>query len=275
MAGQWASLRGTALVAAARAVLREPQAALLVDIDGTLSRIAPTPEAATVSPAARDAVRALLGQLTVVAAISGRSASDARRMLDLPGVLYIGNHGMEARIGQYHWTHPEAEACRAQVARVLREVERCLPNADLGFESKGLTASIHYRGAADPAACREAVLAAVAASPDAAPLRITEGRQVVELRPPVAVSKGTAATCLLRRYGLCGALFLGDDRTDLDAVRALHTARAEGLARVLAVAVASAEAPAELLAEADGTVDGVAGVEALLAKLVAEDTGAP
>jgi hypothetical protein len=44
---------------------------------------------------------------------------------------------------------------------------------------------------------------------------------------------------------------------------------------VLAVAVASAEAPAELLAEADGTVDGVAGVEALLAKLVAEDTGAP
>jgi trehalose 6-phosphate phosphatase len=260
-------LRGAALVAAADALLRQPKAALLVDLDGTLSRIASRPELAAVQPAAREAVRALMGRLTLVAAISGRSAIDARRLLDLPGVLYIGNHGMEALVGTRYWAHPEAAACRGEVATALRETETCVQRPDVRYEPKGLTASIHYRGAADPEAAREAILAALAVIPQAAPLHITEGRQVVEIRPPVALSKGTAVGCLLRRYGLCAALYLGDDRTDLDAIHTLHTARAEGQAQALAVAVASSEAPPELLADADGTVDGVAGVEALLMAL--------
>ncbi len=262
-------LRGEALLAAAGEVLHQPGAALLVDLDGTLSRIAPRPELATIRPAAREAVRTLLGRLTLVAAISGRGAADARRLLDVPGVVYVGNHGMEALVGRRHWTHPEAAACREPIAITLREAARCVQRADVRYEPKGLTASIHYRGAADPEAAREAILAALASIPAAAPLRITEGRQVVELRPPVAVSKGTAVGCLLRRYGLRAALYLGDDRTDLDAMRTLHTAGAEGQARVLTVAVNSTEAPAELLAEADGAVNGVAGVEALLDALAA------
>ncbi|HWP29122.1 MAG TPA: trehalose-phosphatase, partial [Chloroflexota bacterium] len=87
--------------------------------------------------------------------------------------------------------------------------------------------------------------------------------------PPVAASKGSAVACLLRRYAVQAVLFLGDDRTDLDAVRVLQQARARGEVRGLAVAVASSETPPELLAEADATVDGVAGVEALLGSLAA------
>ena len=267
MSGEGAVLRGGALVAAAADLLRQPLAALLVDLDGTLSRIAPRPELATVRAPARRAVRTLLGRLTLVAAISGRSASDARRLLDVPGVVYVGNHGMEALVGRQRWAHPEAAACRAQIAAVLRAVAIGVQRGDVRYEPKGLTASIHYRGAADPEAAREAILAALSSLPEAAPLHITEGRQVIEIRPPVALSKGTAVGCLVRRYGLCAALYLGDDRTDLDAVRTLQTARAEGQVRALTVAVASSEAPPELLAAADGTVDGVAGVEALLTTL--------
>ncbi|HZS00189.1 MAG TPA: trehalose-phosphatase [Chloroflexota bacterium] len=261
------ALRGAALAAAATDLLRQPAAGLLVDLDGTLSPIAPRPELATIGRPVRRAIRALLRHLTIVAAISGRSASDARRLLDVPGVVYVGNHGMEALVGRKRWAHPEAAACRAQIAAALREVARCLQRDDVRYEPKGLTASIHYRGATDPEEARGAILAAVAAVPQAAPLRITEGRQVIELRPPVALSKGTAVGCLVRRYGLGAALYLGDDRTDLDAVDTLHTARAEGQVRALTVAVASPEAPAELLAAADGIVDGVAGVEALLTAL--------
>jgi trehalose 6-phosphate phosphatase len=269
MAGVPGSLRGPALVAAAAAVLREPAAALLVDLDGTLSRIAPRPELATIHPSARRAVRTLLGRLTLVAAISGRGASDARRLLDVPGVVYIGNHGMEALVGHQYWAHPEAAACRAHIATVLHDVAVCIQRADVRFEPKGLTASIHYRGVADPEAARETILAALAALPEAAPLYITEGRQVIEIRPPVALTKGTAVGCLVRRYGLRAALYLGDDRTDLDAVRTLQTARAEGQVHALTVAVTSSEAPTELLAAADGTVEGVAGVEVLLGALAA------
>jgi trehalose 6-phosphate phosphatase len=261
------ALGGPALVEAAADLLRQPAAALLVDLDGTLSQIAPRPELATIAPATREAVRALLRRLTLVAAISGRSATDARRLLNVPGVVYIGNHGMEALIGQQHWAHADAAACRGQIARVLHDVAVCVKRGDLRYEPKGLTASIHYRGVSDPEVARSAVLAALSALPEAAPLHITEGRQVIEIRPPVAVSKGTAVSCLVRRYGLCAALYVGDDRTDLDAVRTLQTARAEGHVRALTVAVASAEAPEELLDATDGAVNGVSGVEALLGAL--------
>jgi trehalose 6-phosphate phosphatase len=174
---------------------------------------------------------------------------------------------MEALVGRRRWTDPEAAAGRQRVADVLRALEARLQRDDVRYESKGLTASIHYRGAPDPEAAREAILAALAGLPQAAGVRVTEGRQVLELRPPVAASKGTAVPCLIRRHALCAALFLGDDHTDLDAVRALRVAQAEGQVRALAVAVASAETPRDLLAEADAVVDGVAGVEALLVAL--------
>jgi len=247
-------------------VLAVAPSGLLTDLDGTLSPIAPTPELARVAPGARVALRALVRRLAVVAVLTGRSAMDARRMLRVPGVTYVGNHGMEALVGRRRWIHPDAARAAPAIAAVLAGLPARLRRDDVRYEPKGLTASIHYRGARDAPAARAAILAALAALPEAATLRITEGRRVVELRPPIEVSKGTAAECLLRRGSLRGALFLGDDRTDLDAMRALHAARARGV-RTLAVAVASAEAPPELLAEADGVVESVAAVEALLGAL--------
>jgi trehalose 6-phosphate phosphatase len=256
-------------VAAARAVLDEGPAGLLCDVDGTLSPIAPRPELAVVRPPTRRALRALGRRLAVVAAVSGRSADDARRLVRVPGIVYVGNHGMEAVVGRRRWTHPQAGRFRLVLAGVLRDLRVRLADENLLYEPKGLGASIHYREAADPERTRATILATLAALPQATALRVTEGRLVVELRPPVAASKGTAVTCLLRRHRLRAALFLGDDRTDVDAMRALRVARAEHGVRTLAIAVASAEMAAELLAEADGVAEGVDAVEALLGALVA------
>jgi trehalose 6-phosphate phosphatase len=255
-------------VAEARAVLAVAPCGLLTDLDGTLSPIAPTPELARVAPGARRALRALVGRLALVAVVTGRSAPNARRMLRVAGVTYVGNHGMEALVGRRRWTHPDAAHAAKAIAAVLAALPSRLRRDDVRYEPKGLTASIHYRGSRDPDAARAAILAALDALPEAASLRVTEGRQVVELRPPVDATKGTAAVCLLRRAGLRAALFLGDDRTDLDAMRALHAARARGV-RTLAVAVASAEAPPELLAQADGAVESVAAAVELLTALAA------
>jgi trehalose 6-phosphate phosphatase len=269
MAGEGQLLRGPALVEAARELLGERPAGLLCDIDGTLSPIALRPELAIVRTPARRALRVLVRRLALVAAVTGRSADDARRLLRVGGLVYVGNHGAEAVVGRRRWTHPAAARYRLVLAGVLHDLAVRLAGQPVRFEPKGLGASIHYRGAADPAAARAAVFAALAALPQASVLRITEGRQVVELRPPVTVSKGTAVACLLRRYGLRAALFIGDDRTDLDAMRVLRAARAAGEVRALTVAVASAEMPGELLSEADGVVDGVSAVEELLAGLTA------
>jgi trehalose 6-phosphate phosphatase len=267
--GEGDLLRGPALVAAARAVLDEGPAGLLCDVDGTLSPIAPRPEMAVVRPRTRRALRTLARRLALLAAVSGRSADDARRLVRVPGIVYVGNHGMEAVMGRRRWTHPQAGRFRQVLAGVLRDLRIRLAGEELLYEPKGLGASIHYREAADPERTRAAILTTLGALPQATALRVTEGRLVVELRPPVAASKGTAVTCLLRRHGLRAALFLGDDRTDLDAMRALRAARAENELHTLAVAVASAEMPAELLTEADGVAEGVDAVEALLAALAA------
>jgi trehalose 6-phosphate phosphatase len=69
---------------------------------------------------------------------------------------------------------------------------------------------------------------------------------VLEVRPPVEADKGTAVRRLLEERSLRRALYAGDDRTDLDAFRAL-----DGLEVAVRVAITSPEAPPQLVREAD------------------------
>jgi trehalose 6-phosphate phosphatase len=257
------------LLAAATSILHGSRPGLITDLDGTISAIAGTPEEAKISPAVRRSLRGLSSRLTLTAIVTGRAASDARRLVRIAGVVYVGNHGLEGVTGRQHWVHPGAARAQPLVEQALAQAQAALGGVPVRYESKGLTASIHYRGTPSPAATRKAILEALSTIPEARQLVIREGRQVVELRPLGDVTKGTAVTCLLKKFNLDGALWLGDDRTDLDALRALHAARAGGQARALAVAVASAEAPPELLQEADAVLPDVAAVEALLVSLAA------
>ena len=78
-----------------RAVLALRPLGLFSDIDGTLSAIAPTPDAAALLPGVADLLTQALSTFDLVAAVSGRTAVDARALVGLPGILYIGNHGLE------------------------------------------------------------------------------------------------------------------------------------------------------------------------------------
>ena len=60
--------------------------------------------------------------------------------------------------------------------------------------------------------------------PDPGRLKLTEGKKVFEIRPAVAWDKGKAVLCLMDRLdpqGRATPVYLGDDRTDEDAFRAL------------------------------------------------------
>ncbi len=125
------------------------------------------------------------------------------------------------------------------------------------------------RETAYPAAAEAAALAVARTVAARHGLRVTRGRLVVELRPPVAMDKGIAIADLILAHGLRAALYLGDDTTDIDAFRALRRLTAEGLAGGapfvgVSVAILSAEAPAQLAAEADVTLDTITSVPALL-----------
>lgn len=261
------------LVPAARDVLsllREERSGLIADIDGTLSPLAPTPAAASVSPSCRQHLSRLAGRLALVAIVSGRSATDSKRLVDVEGLVYVGNHGLEMLTDVGVLLHPEARPFRRQIAALLEELETlCAEIPGVIVEDKGVTASIHYRLAGNVTETRRRLLAAVRESPSARGLWITEGKMVIEIRPPLCANKGTAVRELADRFALQGVVYLGDDRTDLDAFNVLAGLRNEGRLQSLSIAVVGPETPPEVRRGADYCLDGVPGVEQLLSALAA------
>ncbi len=105
----------------------------------------------------------------------------------------------------------------------------------------------------------------MAAEAEAEGLVVHRGRMVLEVRPPVAVDKGVAVADLLAGAGVATALYAGDDRTDLDAFRALARLRDDGeLERIVRVGVRSEEGPAELIDECDVAAPGAGSIPDLL-----------
>jgi trehalose 6-phosphate phosphatase len=232
-------------------VLRARPAALVTDIDGTLSPIAPSPEEAEVLPECRRALADLAKVLHLVAVVSGRRVEEARRMVGLDQLTYIGNHGLERwdSAGGYRSEAEPYAALMAEALRALRQELRGLTGVRL--EDKGTVISIHYRSSPKPTAARQAILEASKRVLPQDGLIIAEGKMVVEVRPPLAIDKGTVVRDLVREHGLRGIVYLGDDLTDIDAFRAVRELREEGEVLGLTAGVAGAEAPAALAGVSD------------------------
>lgn len=256
-----------------RAVLALRPLGLFSDVDGTLSAIAPTPDAATLLPGVAELLTQALARFDLVAAVSGRTANDARQLVGLPGILYIGNHGLE-RLSEDDVTvhvRPEAGPWIRAINHALATIQAPLMERFPGLvvERKGVTATIHLRGVEDPQQAEDAVYSVVAEAASPEGLRVTRGKMVVELRPPLAIDKGVSIEDSIRARGLRGAIYLGDDQTDIDAFRTLQRLTTTGVCQGVAVAVLHSEAPAQLATEADMTLPNSEAVPGFLRWLLA------
>ena len=217
-----------------------------------------------------EALQALAARLAVVGVVSGRSAHDARRILGKAAgrLLVVGNHGLE-------WLEPGAESpvddpslapARSVVAAGVARV----PTGDgITLEDKGLSATVHFRNAADPAAARGRILDALT-GPAPEGIEIREGRLSLELRPAGLGDKGTAVRQVVERFGLRGLVVAGDDVTDLDMFRAARDLAASGDLRLAVLAIAGGrEVPREVADAADVVLPGPAAFAAILRALAA------
>ncbi len=237
-----------------------PPFGLITDIDGTISEIAESPQEASVSPVCREQLALLTRRLALVAAISGRPALDAKRMVGIDDMVYVGNHGMEQwQDGAVRFAEG-LEGYPSKVAAAIDELSAALDLAGLLLEDKTVGLSIHYRRCANPQAAKKLIMDAVAASPAAKDFSIREGKMVVELRPRVEADKGAAVAALVKGYSLRRGIYLGDDATDVQAFAAMHAQRFQGLA----VGVIGTETPRGVVEEADYTLNGVGDVERFL-----------
>ena len=69
--------------------------AILLDVDGVLAPIVEIPHEAVVPEETRLEVARLHERYALVACISGRSGADARRIVGLDQLVYVGEHGLE------------------------------------------------------------------------------------------------------------------------------------------------------------------------------------
>jgi trehalose 6-phosphate phosphatase len=259
-------------------VARAPRAVtLFCDIDGTISPIASRPADAFV-PARFDALlRALVDQLGAVVFVTGRAVKDGRRMVGVDGATYVGTHGLEVMgLDGDVCADPQAERYVDAVQAVAAGAAAVLDGSDLGIvlENKRTVLAIHYRLSPDHERARHEILNRVIEPARARGLAISTGHFVFEVRPPIPITKGTAARRLLAREEFLTAVFCGDDLTDVTGFEAIHRwAEEDARRKACAVAAVTKETPRPVLDEADVRVAATGGVHEVLRRLLAAAGG--
>jgi trehalose 6-phosphate phosphatase len=207
-------------------VVTAGRAAVFFDFDGTLSDIVNDPDSARLSEGAADALMSLTSQCPV-AILSGRDLADVRQRIGLPGIWYAGSHGFELT-GPDGAHHQNAEAAASipvleHAAAELADQLGGIPGVMV--EHKRFGVAVHYRNAARDRVGE--VTAAVRSAGQRTALRVTTGREVIELRPNVDWDKGKTLRWVLDHIHETGSgplvpIYLGDDITDEDAFDAVH-----------------------------------------------------
>ncbi|WP_407686624.1 trehalose-phosphatase [Mycobacterium sp. HUMS_1102779] len=211
---------------AAQALDPPSNPAVFYDFDGTLSDIVDDPDAARPVAGATAALQKLAAQCPV-AVLSGRDLADVTRRLGVPGIWYAGSHGFEltAPDGTHHQNDAAAAAIPVleRAAGELRERLGSIPGVVV--EHKRFGVAVHYRNAARDRVGE--VTAAVRAAGRHSALRVTTGREVIELRPDIDWDKGKTLRWVLEHLHRAGPdaltpIYLGDDITDEDAFDAVR-----------------------------------------------------
>src|SRR6201989_1327290 len=191
------------------------ETAILLDIDGTLLDLAPTPREVWVPPDLASNLNVLLNRSGgALALVSGRSLNDIDLIFAPELFPAIGGHGAEMRLsndGEAVATH--APPMDKELKRRLAAVAKLSPGILLG--DNGYSLALHYRLAshAEKAIC-EAVSLIRADLPNA-PIEVLPGKCVCEIKHS-GFTKASGVHELMKREPFKGRrpFFIGDDVTD-------------------------------------------------------------
>ena len=197
--------------------------AVLLDVDGTLLDIAPTPLEVHVPPQLRDALYALRQQLDgAITFVSGRPIAELDRIFDPLRLSAVGGHGAEIRF------LPEGEIRRSRIATLDEEIRADF--AQIGkigkgiiVEDKGYSLAIHYRQAPEYGGEIMKNVVAICENERCASLEVLPGKLVIEIKPG-GYDKGTGLREMMTTEIFKGRrpIFIGDDVTDNAAFAALR-----------------------------------------------------
>jgi trehalose 6-phosphate phosphatase len=194
------------------------RAALMLDMDGTLIDLAPTPDAVTVQaglPQTLATLRDALGG--ALAIVTGRPIETVDRLFgNTPGAV-AGEHGGAIRHHQGGpIERPDLPPPPPAWLEAAETLVRAHPGALLERKARGF--ALHYRLAPEAGPVFHDALRALVATEPA--FQLLPAHMLWEVRP-VGADKGHAVAALMRHAPFAGRLpiFIGDDVTDEDGMR--------------------------------------------------------
>src|SRR4030081_28476 len=191
------------------------ETAILLDIDGTLVDLAPTPREVWVAPGLAKTLNRLLKRTSgALALVSGRSLNDIDLIFAPEQFPAVGGHGAEMRLS----TDSEAVASHAppmdrELKRRLAAIARLSPGILL--EDKGYSLALHYRLAPHAEKAIYAAVSLIRADLPNAPIEVLPGKCVCEIKHS-GFNKASGVIELMNHEPFKGRrpIFIGDDVTD-------------------------------------------------------------
>jgi trehalose 6-phosphate phosphatase len=205
----------TAGPAARELALRLDQSAILLDIDGTLLDLAPTPREVWVPPNLSTTLNRLLARTSgALALVSGRSLNDIDLIFAPEQFPAVGGHGAEMRISA------DSEAVATHAPPMDKELKRRLAaiaklSPGILLEDKGYSLALHYRLAPHAEKAIYAAVSLIRADLPNAPIEVLPGKCVCEIKHS-GFNKATGVVELMSHEPFRGRrpIFIGDDVTD-------------------------------------------------------------
>ncbi|MFC2001999.1 trehalose-phosphatase, partial [Chloroflexota bacterium] len=187
---------------------------------------------AILSPEARETLRDLAQKPAFsMGIISGRSLLEIKAMVEIEGIYYAGNHGLEIEGPGLKFTSPATEATRTIIKELVGRLSDKLNGVQgVIIEDKGLSLSVHYRLVKEAEENQVAEVFRQITTPllGKGKIRVSSGKKVWEVRPPIDWHKGKAVATIMQEVKALLKLeqlltiYLGDDTTDEDAFQILH-----------------------------------------------------
>ncbi|TET53628.1 MAG: trehalose-phosphatase [Actinobacteria bacterium] len=236
---------------------------IATDFDGTISKIRQNQAEAIIDEQAKELLLKLSNCYRTVSIISGRPVKQLAQTVDIKGVFYIGNHGAEYLHNSHYQLLQEAIDVEPVIAKIYSEQKNKYSEFD--FDYKKYSLAIHYRRHKHPEEAEKKIkeLLEKYLTPQ---LKIQKGRMVYDIGPK-NINKGLAINRLVNKYELEYFLYVGDDRTDIDAFKQMKNLEAKGI-RTIKIALLSKEAPKGLVENSDIQIESLAQLNSLFRELL-------
>jgi trehalose 6-phosphate phosphatase len=188
--------------------------ALLLDVDGTILDLAPTPREVFVPSELRHTLGRLRDRTRgALAFVSGRSINELDLLFAPLSLAAIGGHGAEFRLTHDGKIKSHIQPLPTKVKQRFAAIAEAGPG--ILVEDKPYSIALHYRLAPDMADYVRNAAAAVCEELDTDTLELLPGKAVIEIKQ-VGFNKATAVRKLMSFPPFRGRqpIFIGDDTTD-------------------------------------------------------------